>query len=1018
MSEKILKALMQLFAIIAQSEDDNSHSREVVELFLKQQLNKNKVVEYLAIYDEFLHNQNSGAEGEKRKRRLAVSSVKVIVICNQINEALTQKQKFIVLLNLIDFISTNKSISEQEMEFVTTVSSSFNIPDEEFTQCLLFSGKESIFEIDDASNLLVIGATNPQKQDSKFLYAAALQGELGVLRMISVGIYLLRYYGNTSILLNGQALIPGKIYVLSPGSSIRSHKLQPIYYSDIVSCFLSGTNDQKVQFDVQGLHYRFRNGKIGLQELSFSENSGKLIGIMGGSGAGKSTLLNLLNGNNLPSQGAVYVNGHNLHQDRKMLEGYIGYVPQDDLLIDEITVYQNLYYNSKLCFADSSDIEIDQLVQAKLTDLGLSETKDLRVGNSLDMTISGGQRKRLNIALELIREPAVLFVDEPTSGLSSRDSENIMDLLKELALKGKLIFVVIHQPSSDIFKLFDKLLLLDTGGFPIYYGNPVEALIYFKTHVNHVNASESECFYCGNVNPEQVFSIIESKVLDENGNLTRERRISPKEWNELYIERIQKRQTTLLPTPQPGLLTTFKKPNLWNQFKVFLTRNVLSKLSNTQYLLINLLEAPLLALLLAMLIKYYKQGGEYVFYENKNMPAYLFMCVIVALFIGLTVSAEEIIRDRKIVKRESFLNLSKGSYIWSKIVFLFFLSALQTFLFVIIGNTILEIKGMYFDYWLILFSTSCFANMLGLNISATFNSAVTIYIVIPILLIPQLLLSGVIVKFEELNPKISSQEVVPVWGEMMTSRWAFEALAVNQFINNQYESALYEFEKELSNSSFKKVYWISKMNELADEVHKVSTANVALAEKDIRILKNEILNEMHQNPALVCKGIENMELSNFDLSEVKSFLAAVKNEYAQRYEKAQHRKDAQIQNFQTNEQGKQQYSYLLNTFSNKKIDETVKNANPDNETIVIENERLVATADPIFRDGSNNRFVRAQFFAPRKALFGKYYSTFWVNLGVIWSMSLLLLFTLYFDVFKILLKAFSGISGFQFRKKE
>ncbi|HRH61983.1 MAG TPA: ATP-binding cassette domain-containing protein [Bacteroidia bacterium] len=1018
MSEKILKALMQLFAIIAQSEEDNSHSREVVELFLKQQLNKNKVVEYLAIYDEFLRSQNIGVEGEKRKRRLAVSSVKVIVICNQINEALTQKQKFIVLLNLIDFVSSNKSISEQEMEFVTTVSSSFNIPDEEFTQCLLFSGKESIFEIDDASNLLVIGASNPQKQDSKFLYAAALQGELGVLRIISVGIYLLRYNGNALLLLNGQALVPGKIYVLSPGSSIRSHKLQPIYYSDIVSCFLSGTSDQKVQFDVQGLHYRFRNGKIGLQDLSFSENSGKLIGIMGGSGAGKSTLLNLLNGNNTPSQGAVYVNGHNLHRDKKLLEGYIGYVPQDDLLIDEITVYQNLYYNSKLCFANLSDFEIDQLVQAKLSDLGLSETKDLRVGNALDMTISGGQRKRLNIALELIREPAVLFVDEPTSGLSSRDSENIMDLLKELALKGKLIFVVIHQPSSDIFKLFDKLLLLDTGGFPIYYGNPVEALIYFKTQVNHVNASESECFYCGNVNPEQVFSIIESKVLDENGNQTRERRISPKEWNELYLERIQKNQATLLPTPQTGLLNTFKKPNLWNQFKVFLTRNVLSKLSNTQYLLINLLEAPLLALLLALLIKYYKQGGEYIFYENKNMPAYLFMCVIVALFIGLTVSAEEIIRDRKIVKRESFLNLSKGSYIWSKIVFLFLLSALQTFLFVIIGNTILEIKGMYLDYWLVLFSTSCFANMLGLNISATFNSAVTIYIVIPILLIPQLLLSGVIVKFEELNPKISSQEVVPLWGEMMTSRWAFEALAVNQFINNQYESALYEYEKELSISSFKKVYWNSKMNELADEVQKLSTSNVALAKSDLRILRNEILNEMQLNPAIACKGINSMELANFDISSVKSFLMAVKNEYTQRYEKAQRGKDAQIQNFQTNEQARQQYGYILNTYSNKKIEETVKNANPDNETMVIENERLVATADPIFRDGSKDRFIRAQFFAPRKALLGKYYSTFWVNIGVIWTMSLILLLTLYFDVFKILLKTFSGISGFQFRKKE
>src|SRR3954469_918771 len=164
-------------------------------------------------------------------------------------------------------------------------------------------------------------------------------------------------------------------------------------------------------------------------------------------------------------------------------------------------------------FREFSDEEIAKKCISLLADLGLTETKDLKVGSPLEKTISGGQRKRLNIGLELIREPSVLYVDEPTSGLSSRDSENIMDLLKELALKEKLIFVVIHQPSSDIFKMFDKLMILDVGGYPIYYGKPVDSVIYFKTAVNHVNCNESECIECGNVNPEQAFNIIESKVL-------------------------------------------------------------------------------------------------------------------------------------------------------------------------------------------------------------------------------------------------------------------------------------------------------------------------------------------------------------------------------------------------------------------------------------------------------------------------------------------------------------------------
>ncbi|MBL0051261.1 MAG: ATP-binding cassette domain-containing protein [Bacteroidetes bacterium] len=157
---------------------------------------------------------------------------------------------------------------------------------------------------------------------------------------------------------------------------------------------------------------------------------------------------------------------------------------------------------------------------------GLTRNKRFKVGDPLNKTISGGQRKRLNIALELIRTPSILFVDEPTSGLSSLDSETVMDLLKQLAVSGKLVFVVIHQPSSEIYKLFDKLLILDTGGYPIYYGNAVDSLIHFKQHAMYADSDVSMCESCGNINPEQVFQL-SKPVVDRLGKLTNSRKFLP-----------------------------------------------------------------------------------------------------------------------------------------------------------------------------------------------------------------------------------------------------------------------------------------------------------------------------------------------------------------------------------------------------------------------------------------------------------------------------------------------------------
>lgn len=1024
MSERILRALMQMFAIIAKVDGVNNTGRAIVQSFLKQQLNQEQVDTYLGIFDEYLeaHHQVSKKKDGTAKRT-SLNSVKVLKICTQINQELEQPQKVIVLIRLLEFIYSSNEISEQEYEFVITVAETFNIANEEFLQLKHFV-EDKAEVIPDSPHILVINNKEfGYNNSTKHIYCETLNDDVRVIQIDSVGMYALRIYGNIELQLNGQGISKERVHILTPGSSLRSSKVKPIYYSDIIGRFLADASKAKISFEARNIEYKFKGGKLGLRNINIREESGKLIGIMGGSGAGKSTLLNVLNGVEVPSAGEVLINGKNIHKDKDAVKGVIGHVTQDDLLIEELTVYQNLFYNAKLCFGNLTDEEIAKKCHALLADLGLTETRDLKVGSPLEKTISGGQRKRLNIGLELIREPSVLYVDEPTSGLSSRDSENIMDLLKELALKGKLIFVVIHQPSSDIFKMFDKLQILDVGGYPIYYGNPVDAVSYFKRLVNHVNAEESECWNCGNVNPELIFNIIESKVLDEYGNLTFNRKTSPAEWNKSYKELIESNINDIKHQDEiPEAI--FKIPNAFKQFGVFITRDVLSKLTNTQYLMINFLEAPLLAFILAFLVRYFNTDVDttrgYIYRENENMPAYMFMSVVVALFIGLTVSAEEIIRDRKIRKRESFLNLSKGSYLWSKIVIMFVLSAIQTLTFVIVGNAVLGVKGMYLDYWMVLFTTSCFANMLGLNISSAFNSAVTIYILIPFLIIPQLLLAGVVVKFDKLNPTLAEQGGVPIAGEIMASRWAFEALAVNQFKENKYERNFYKFDKSKSIAQYKKIYWIPKLQGKLTKIDNELKAGKKLAElkADIEVVKNEIAKEQNVSKKIKCDVLPNITTSGYNeatVAGIKDYFKRL-NDYYITVENTSYKKADEVTiNMTKTPEAKLKFQQLQDDYENESLNQLLKNSNNMGERCLEKDGRLIQQIDPVFQDPADSNFGRAHFFAPRKKFLGVLYPTYWFNILVIWMMSISLMIMLYFDVFKKVLDALGNI---RFSKKK
>ncbi len=1009
MSEKILQALMQLFAIGAALERLTLQSRSVVESFLRQQVSLQRIEEYLKLFDQFMEKYSgSGEDITLVRKKIAFSSVRALRICTEINKELNTRQKYIVFLRLAEFMQSSEiEITEPEKDFLETVANAFNINPEEYALCQLLASPKSTLKDFDSPNVLIVAAReNIDLRSAHQLLHDDLDGVMIFLHLKEARIFFLSYRGQDSFTANGQPVDSLRATVITQGAVMRCSRLKPIYYRDIIRPFLSANESDTFSFAAKNIDFSFSNGKKGLHNINFTVSSGNLTGIMGGSGAGKSTLLNVLNGSKKPSNGEVLINGKNIY-DGNIAEGLIGNIPQDDLLIEELTVYQNLYYNTKLCFGELGDFSINTKVLDVLDSLGLSEIKDLKVGNVLNKTISGGQRKRLNIGLELVREPSILFVDEPTSGLSSRDAENVMDLLKQLALSGKLIFVVIHQPSSDIFRLFDQLYMLDTGGYPVYFGNPADALIYFKRQVHLTDAEQSECSVCGNINPEQLFNIIELHEVDEFGKSTNNRKITPKEWNEIF-KTIEVREESELSFELS--VKKNKKAGPFSQWKIFFTRDLLSRLSNRQYLLINLLEAPTLALILGFILRY-SSASNYELISNPNLPAYLFIGVIVSLFMGLSVSAEEIIRDRKIRQREKFLHLSKTSYFMSKVALLFMISAIQTLCFVLIGNAIMGIHDMNLVYWMVLFTTSCFANLLGLNISAAFDSAVTVYILIPFLLIPQILLSGVIVRYDKLHPLINCNEGVPLIGNVMTSRWAYEALAVEQFSNNSFEKQFYKEDAAMSQATYKKDWWLSAMREKIDRLERrmINKSNKDSINIPLTIIKNELTSESSISQTRKLNLFNQLTYEKVNagtIVELRNILDEMQDYYIEKFNVANENKETKISQITSGLKGETAFIEMKNKYENESLEEMVRNSN-QSERLVITDEKIIQRFEPVFRFNASESFLKAPMFSYVKSVFSKKVKTLSSNVAIIWLMSFLLYFALQFDLLRKGINIFS-----------
>jgi len=487
-----------------------------------------------------------------------------------------------------------------------------------------------------------------------------------------------------------------------------------------------------------------------LDDIELTVYPSEFVGLIGPSGSGKTTLLNLMNGYVKPSSGRVLINNFDLHKNQNLFKGLIGFVPQDDIIHRELTVFESLYYSAKLRLPkDTDEDEILNRVNYIIDRIELTRVKDVLIGSPEKKGISGGQRKRVNLAQELLTEPTILFLDEPTSGLDPRSDYKIMELLRELTNEGRVVILTTHHISKENFKLFDNIILLARGGKLAFYGPAFP---------------DSTKFY-GVDDPKNIFDKLEKDVSPEEIKNKYKRSTY---YND-YVEKrkIDKRHQNDMKSNEKISGSRLKSSAI-KQFFIFLRRFFKIKISDKQNTLILLLQSPILALLIGYTLNVNDPNNQFSFAQP------IFIMIICAIFFGIINTSREIIGERPIYLRERKVFLKIYPYLLSKFSLLLIISLFQTACLVTIIYFMCGLKGDYFNYLLFTYIVSISSMSLGLLISTfvkTTDAAISLSI---FALIPQIIYSGAIVHFSQMKT------FVEYISYLCLSRWAYELFLIEE----------------------------------------------------------------------------------------------------------------------------------------------------------------------------------------------------------------------------------------------
>lgn len=989
---------MQLVALVAQYNRSQLHSNAqvLIKTYLEQSQGRYNVRVHLKQFFDYFQTFLEEIKNKPNKKAEEIDEEKVRSLCRQLTSELQQSERIVLFFSFLELINIDRRVTLEEYKFTDILAEEFKIENDDYknaTGLIYYDPPQNItkddhiiiadFEINQADELEGSWVTehNPTgKNLSGVIHRTGLNGKIYVLQIKNANFYAIRYIGTDSIYLNKKKIISGKFYTLNLYDYLRFTNNEPIGFYDLSNLFRSDKNSLKLVLNGFNLGIRSRknNKKFVVHPFSFSEESGHIISLVGPI-ISTNALFQIFSAYSNYFEGKLSLNNYDYASEHFKISELLGYVPSKPIYQPDISIENNLYLIAKLHFPSYTDEKLKHALNIILDKCHLQKHRKLIPSKASDSELSSLHIRLLNLAIELIREPLLLVIENSIDDLSASDSEHILEILRNELKRGCLVFISAIHPNASLLRYSESIWVFDEQGYIVYNGSTNEVFPYFQSFQSNFAGSEEQCPYCGVLNPDVLSQIIQQKVVDKQGKLTIERKITPLEWHLHYKERIEKNShfkesKKVLPL-HPGNI-----PNIDLQFYVYSIKTYLSKITRIKENILFLFASPLIALVLAFIFRN-DWSSSYYFGENHNIHIFFVISIVFHFFYGFMISDRESRLDSNLIEHHLPKNISYFSYINAKITWFFPISLISSFLYTWIAITILNISGLLIQFWLVLFSISCLGNILGVLLYNLGKSFFKTYLLFGVYLAFCLVFSGSLVRFDQLPKYLSNDQYVPFLAELSPVRWAYEALAVDQIKNNRYESKFYEIDKNIENAKFNANHLIPALQNFVLQFEQQNVDNKEI----VPILRNEMDSLAKQYleiyPFEYNKSLTIESINPKILNEASDYLTYLQMHFFDRIRELTNQR-TQLENHLIDSIGKTGFNELKNCSFNPFLFE-LQSWSIDQERVIVNKGSLIKVMNPIFHIPESN-LGRAHFFSPLKLFNKYYYETIWFNLFVIW----------------------------------